>query len=63
MMNNFIRIVYRYIKENDIIIMNKTILKSISAYSASVQVSLMFTVIINESIDYYNKNIEKKTKY
>ena len=25
--------------------------------------SLMFTVIINKSINYYNKNIKKKTKY
>ena len=23
----------------------------------------MFTVIINESIDYYNKNIKRETKY
>ena len=63
MMNDFIRIVYRHIKENDTMAANRMILKSISAYSASVQASLMFTVIINESIDYNNKNIEKKTKY
>ena len=63
MTDDFIRIVYKHIKENDTTAVNRMILKSISTYSASIQASLMLTVIINESIDYYNKNIKKKTKY
>ena len=62
MMYDFIRIIYRHIKENNIITVSRMILESISTYSAFIQASLMLTAIINESIDYYNKNIEKKNK-
>ena len=63
MTDDSIRIVYRHIKKNSIIAVSRMILKHISIYSAFVQVSSMFTAIINESMNYYNKNIERKIKY